>query len=123
MDGAETWAPTKDIVRKLETFHRRYVRYIMGIGKSVQSAQYITTIQLAEHFGVRESIGNLLSLARFRRLGHVACMPDDRISKRILFGRLPQTRHAHGVKLRWRDKIKQDFKSFSISDLTWYHQA
>ena len=38
----------------------------MGIGKSVQWAHHITTIQLAEHFGVRESVGNLLSLARLR---------------------------------------------------------
>ena len=67
------------------------------------------TIQLAGRFGVWE----------FRWLGHVACMADDRIPKRILFGWLPD----HGVKLRWHDKAKQDFKSFSISDLTWYHQV
>ena len=59
--GAETWPPTQVTVRKLETFHRRCVRCMMGIGRAVQWAQHITTIQLAEHFGVRESVGNLLS--------------------------------------------------------------
>ena len=80
----------------------------MGIGKAVQWAQHITTIQLAEHFGMQETVSNLLNLARLRWLGHVARMSDDCIPKQILFGWLPQTRTAHGVKLRWRDKAKQD---------------
>ena len=58
----------------------------MGVEKAVQWAQHISTIQLAEHFGVKESISNLLSLARFSWLGHVAQMPHDCIPKRILFG-------------------------------------
>ena len=41
---------------------------------------------------MRESIGNLLTLARLRWLGHVASMSDDRMPKRILFGWLPQNR-------------------------------
>ena len=49
-------------------------------------------------------------------------MLDDHIPKRILFGWLPQTRPAHGVKLKWRDKAKQDLKNFSISD-SWHHLA
>ena len=65
--------PMQVIVKKLEIFHRRCVRCIMGIGKAVQWAQHITTIQLAEYFGMQETIGNLLSLTRLRKLGHVAC--------------------------------------------------
>jgi len=55
----------------------------MEIGKAVQWPQHI---QLAKCFGVRESISNLLGLARLKWLGHVAWMPDDRIPKKILFG-------------------------------------
>ena len=43
--------------------------------------------------------------------------------KRILFGWLPQKRPAHGVRLRWRDKVRQDFKSLSINDSLWYQQT
>ena len=69
--GVETWAPTQVLVRKLETFHRRCVRCIIGIGRAVQWEKRITTTQLAERFDMRESIGNLLTLARLRWLGKV----------------------------------------------------
>ena len=95
----------------------------MGIGRAVQWAEHITTTQLAERFGMRESISNLLTLARLRWLGHVACVSDNRMPKRILFGWLPQKHPVHGVKLRWRDKVRQDFKSLSINDSLWYQQA
>jgi len=53
----------------------------MGIRKSIQWTQHITTIQLAEHFSVHKSIGNLLSLAMLRWLDHVARMADDTYQK------------------------------------------
>ena len=121
--GVETWVPTQVLVRKLETFHRHCVRCIMGIGRSMQWAERITTTQLAECFGIRESIGNLLTSATLRWLGHVACLSDNRMPKKILFGWLPQKHPAHGVKLRWRDKVRQNFKSLSINDSLWYQQA
>ena len=110
-------------MRKLETFHHRCVRCIMGIGHAEQWAEHITTTQLAERFGMCESVSILLSLSILRWLEHVAHMPDDRIPKRILFGWLPMARPAHGVKLRWRDKVKQDLRNFSINDCLWYQQA
>ena len=50
--SAETWAPTQVLVKKLEIFHRRCVRCIMGIGRAVRWAEHITTAQLAECFGM-----------------------------------------------------------------------
>ena len=54
----------------------------------MQWVQHITTSQLAERFGMRESVGIniLLSLVKHRWLGHVACMSENHIPKRILFG-------------------------------------
>ena len=123
------WCPfvwcgsTHIFVRKLETFHRCCIRCIMGIGRTVQWAEHITTIQLAERFGMHESVSILLSLRRLRWLGHVACMPDDRIPKQILFRWLPRAWPVHGVKLRWWDKVRQELKNFLINDCLWYVPA
>ena len=47
-------------------------------------------------------------------------MSDNHTPKRLLFGLFSQKRPAHGVKLHWWDKIKQDLKSFSIPETSWY---
>ena len=44
----------------------------------------------------------------------------DRIFKKLLFGWLPQTQSAHGAKLRWRDKVRQDLKRLGIPGSDWY---
>ena len=50
-------------------------------------------------------------------------MSDSCTPKRLLFGWFSQKRPAHGVKLCWRDKVRQDLKSFSIPETSWYVQA
>ena len=60
--SAETWAPMQVLIRKLEWFHRHCVYCIMGVGGlfSGQKPQRILPLpQLAEHFGMRESISHL----------------------------------------------------------------
>ncbi len=62
---------------------------------------------------VHSSLEGLIVKRRLRWLGHVARMSQHRIP-----GWLPQTRPAHGPRLRWRDKIRQDLKGFkSIKEL------
>ena len=36
---------------------------------------------------------------------------------------LPQKRHAHGTKLRWRDKVRSDFLKSGIVEASWYKEA
>ena len=50
-------------------------------------------------------------------------MSDSRTPKCLLFGWFSQERPIRGVKLRWRDKVRQDLKSFSIPETSWYVQA
>ena len=121
--GVETWAPTQVLVRKLEWFHRHCMHCIIGVGKAVQWAQHLTTAQLAERFGMNKSINHLLGQSRLRWLGHLARMSDSRTPKHLLFGWFSPKHPAHGVKLRWRDKVRQDLKSFSIPETLWYVQA
>ena len=53
----------------------------------------------------------------------VARMTPYRIPKSTLFGRLPQTIPRCGLKKRWRDVIRRDFKDIEISEQEWYDEA
>jgi len=66
------------------------------------------------------TLADMISCRRLRWLGHVARMGDDRLPKQLLFGWLPQRQPPHGVKLRWRDKVRQDLKKFHIEEAGWY---
>ena len=57
------------------------------------------------------------------RLGLVARMSDTRHPKQMLFGWLPQKCPAHGAKLCWQDKVRQDLKKCKISESSWYKDA
>jgi len=47
-------------------------------------------------------------------------MCDSHLTKKILFGWLPQCRPPHGVKLCWWDRVRQDLKHFHIDESVWF---
>ena len=57
--GAETWAPTQELVSRLDRFHRRCVCSILGVSRSIQWKEHLTTAELAGRFGMVESIGGI----------------------------------------------------------------
>ena len=44
------------------------------------------------------------------------------MSKQVLFGRLKKTRPFHGVRLRWKDRVKKDMGSLKIYS-HWFDRA
>ena len=83
--GAETWAIKAPQVRRLQSFHNRCIRCILGVSCRLQWRN-ITTEQLALEFGMTEGMDVLLALRRLRWLGHVGRMEADHLPKQILFG-------------------------------------
>ena len=92
----------------------------IGVSRADQRIRHLTSERIRAMFGMETSMKDLLSIRRLRWLGHTARMDDVRIPKRLLFGWLPRSRPAHGVKLRWRDKVRQDLKRFCIAEAGWY---
>ena len=120
--GAETWAVKAESVRRLNNFHNRCVRTIMGVSKYQQWKERITSRQLAEAFGMEVTMAHLLMKQRLRWLGHLARMEPSRMPKQLLYGELEKKRPTHGTKRRWRDLVTADIKAVNMDD-GWYDLA
>jgi len=121
--GGECWAPLRGQLRKLNSFHHRCVRSVLGITNQQQWEQRISSGSVRAMWGDLESISTKLRKKRLEWLGHVARMPSHRIPRICLFGWLPQTRPFHGPKKRWRDVLKDDLTALGIKDGCWHQKA
>ena len=90
-----------------------------------QRLQHISNEKVRQWFGMPTSLEVTIACRRLQWLRHVAIarMEDSRLPKQFLFGWLSHLRPAHGVKLRWRDKVRRDLKTFHINENTWYALA
>ena len=90
--GSETWTTKRDAIRRLEVFHNRCLKGILGITTAQERPEHLSSVQISKLFGMGESleVEDLVTARRLRWLGHVAKMDEDRIPKRMLFGWLPQ---------------------------------
>ena len=120
--GAETWTVKAESVRRLRGFHNRCIRSMLGVSKLQQWRERITSKELAERFGMTESMAEILRRHRLKWLGHVARMNDNRMPKQLLFGELTRSRPSHGTKRRWRDLAAGDVQAAGLGS-TWYEVA
>ena len=118
--GSETWTTKRASTKKLEVFHNRCLRSILGISSVQQRMEHISSVDIAKRFGMSESLEDSIAARRLRWLGHVARMDNQRLPKILLFGRLPQSRPTHGTKMRWRDRISKDLVKFGLNQNAWY---
>ena len=96
--GAETWTIKAESLQRLNAFHNRCVRTIMGITRYQQWKDKITSRRLAAAFGMEETMTHLLMKCRLRWLGHLASMEPYRVPKHILYGELDKRRPRHGTR-------------------------
>ena len=80
-------------------------------------------MQIAKHFGMEESLEDLITARRLRWLGHVVRVDESRAPKKTLFGWLSQRRPPHGTKMRRKDRARKDFEKFGIEEGSWYSVA
>ena len=111
------------MARKLEAFHNRCLRGILGIVSVQHHLQHISSVQVAKQFGMDELLEDMIVLRGLRWLGHLARMDDHRLPKKILFGWLSKRHPAHGTMIRQRDQVKSDSRSLAIEERGWFRLA
>ena len=121
--GSECWVPLRKHLKKLNTFHHRCLRAVLGISNRQQWEQRISSATVRERWGDVETITTKLMRKHLEWLGHLARMPDQSLPKICLFSWLPQTRPQGGPRRRWRDLVKTDLKAVGVSDGCWYSEA
>ena len=91
MYGSESWAPYATQEKRLNTFHLKHLRLILGITWD----QRITNNEVLDKAGI-DTLYSLLKQRRLRWLGHVRRMEDGRIPKDLLYGELARGQRSQG---------------------------
>ena len=123
MYGAECWVPLRKHRGKLDVFHHRCIRTILGISNRQQWSEQITMTEVRRRWGDEETAADKVKRRRLEWLGHLARMDDDRLSKSVLFSWLPQPRPRCGPRRRWRDVVRKDLKGIEVDEAVWYEEA
>ena len=104
-----------DLERRLNTFHLRSIRRILGISWQDK----VTNADVLSRAGL-PSMYTLLRQRRLRWLGHVHRMEDGRIPKDILYGELALGRRTTGrPHQRYSDVCVTDMKAVDIDTMSW----
>jgi exonuclease III len=113
--GSETWTTYTRHEKRLNSFHLRSLRSILGISWQDK----VTNNEILSHSGL-PSMTTLLRQRRLRWLGHVRRMDDGRIPKDVLYGELETGKRPTGRPLlRYTDVVKRDLKALHINCDTW----
>ena len=107
--GSETWNITTADLKRLESFHNRCLRCMFGISRLT----HFTNFDLRKLTG-QQSIGAMIMNNRLRWLGHVVRMSDERMPKRMMFGKLQTVRPQGGAKQRWKDCVLADVRFMGL---------
>ncbi|KAL8602544.1 hypothetical protein ACOMHN_062332 [Nucella lapillus] len=109
--GSESWILYTRQERRLNTFHVRCLRRILGISWQDRVPNKDVLARAGIH-----SMFALLTKRRFRWLGHVTRMQDGRLPKDILYGELATGSRPTGrPTLQYKDVCKRDFKAGGIA--------
>ena len=64
--GAEAWVNKRVATRKLESFHSKCLKWILGITKTQQGTSYITSAKVRRRFGMEETLEDVIAARRLR---------------------------------------------------------
>ena len=108
--GSECLTPLRADLARLDKFHHRCLRAILGVSRTRQWEEHISSAQLRERWGDAIAMSDRVRHRRLEWLGHVARLDPERVPKQLLFSHLLTSRPACGPRRRWRDVIREDLR-------------
>ena len=114
--GAEVWVLSVKESTRLEVFHRKCLRVILGITKR----DHWRNERVLEETGMCD-VGELVTRSRLRWLGHVVRMGEDRLPPQMLYGSLEGRGKVGRPVGRWKDMIEGDIRKREM--IGWYDLA
>ena len=107
--GSEAWTLPRRLVRKLEKFHLNCLRKIAAIKwfHKVPNYRVLEKCQIM-------SITSILDQNKLRWVGHVMRMGEDRIPKRMLYGRLACGSSKQGNHLTYFNSVRKALRSCNL---------
>ena len=109
--GSETWTLHRKHIKKLEQFHQRALRSILGI----RWQDRVPNTVVLDRSNAK-CIESLLVQAQLRWVGHTIRMEDHRMPKQLLYGELASGKRNQGrPRKRYKDMIKDNLPLAEIA--------
>ena len=108
--GCETWTLRKAHFTQLERFHQTSLRKIARI----RWFHKVTNYEVLERCKIG-SIQSMVESAVLRWTGHVVRMANDRIPKKLMYGRLSSGRSSQGNHATYRNQVNRLLKAGGIA--------
>ena len=113
--ACETWTVYQRHTKRLNHFHTSCLRKLLKI----KWQDRIPDTEVLKRTGM-QSVHTLLKLTQLRWTGHVTRIPEERLSKKTLYGELEIGKRSHGgQKKRYKNTLKASLKDFNIPKESW----
>ena len=116
--GCETWTLRTHHRKQLERFHQNCLRKISRI----RWFHRVTNYEVLQRCNIG-SIQSMLEGAVLRWTGHVTRMSNDRIPKRLLYGRLVSGIGSQGNHKTYRNQVRDTLRACGIEPTNLEHLA
>ena len=113
--GAEAWTCQEQDYAKLNVCYNKMLRYMVG-----KKRDEISNKDLYKKVKM-DPIENIVKMYRLRWAGHVRRMKDTRLTKKVMFGKLINTRER--IKTKWDTCFEKDLEHIGLSLDNWFKKA
>ena len=108
--GSETWTITKVDSNKLDAFHHKCLRKVLGVTyrDRIKNCDIIKRTK-------QQKISEIIRNRRLRWFGHVARMNDERFPKKVLAWEPTMRRRPGRPRCSWKQNVTRDLKDMDTS--------